>query len=156
MKKLLSLLLLAIVASGEELKIIAESFEADESKGVSHFTGNVQIKKGNDELNASNVTIYTDEKRRPSKYVAQGDVSFVIHMENNDTYVGRAQKAIFLPQEKEYRFYTDVHLRQVNELKQIDGDEVIVSTLKGRAVAKGAKKKPVIMTFQLDDKKEAK
>ena len=156
MKKLSALLLLAVLATGEELKIIAESFDADESKGISHFTGNVQIKKGSDELNASNVTIYTDEKRRPSKYVAQGDVSFVIHMENNDTYVGQAQKAVFLPQEKEYRFYTDVHLKQLNELKQIDGDEVIVSTLKGRAVAKGGAKKPVIMTFQLDDEEEVK
>ena len=94
--------------------------------------------------------------RRPTKLIALGDVTFFIRTDTNDTYKGQSKKLVFLPQEKEYRFYTDVYLQQLNNEKVITGDEVIVNTLKGRASAKGAKKKPVIMIFELDEKNETK
>lgn len=149
-------MLLSLCWAAEELRVVAENFDADEQKGISTFTGNVKIEKGNDELNASKVVIHVDKNRKPSKYIAEGNVSFYIRTENNDTYKGRAQKAVFVPAEKLYRFYTDVHLRQINRHKEINGDEVVLDALKGRAIAKGAEKKPVIMTFQLEDKNETK
>ncbi len=136
---------------GEELKIKAESFDSDAKAGLSVFKGSVEIRMGDDELNASTVTIFTDKERKPVKFIAEKDVSFYIKSDNNATYQGRAQKAVFIPKQKEYRFLGDVHLKQLDEKKQIDGEEVIVNTLEGRAIAKGAKKEPVIMIFQLDD-----
>ncbi|HFU74588.1 MAG TPA: lipopolysaccharide transport periplasmic protein LptA, partial [Helicobacteraceae bacterium] len=130
-----------LLLQAEQLKITAEHFQGDEQKGISVFTGNVKIKKGRDELNASKVSIYIDTNRKPSKYVAQGDVSFFIKTDSNATYRGRSQKAVFLPQKKEYQFYKDVHLLQINEHKQIDGDEVVVNTELGQARAIGAKRK---------------
>lgn len=144
-----------LLLHAEQLKITAEHFEGDELKGVSVFTGDVKIKKGLDELNASTVSIYIDANKKPSKYVAQGDVSFFIKTESNATYRGNSQKAVFLPQKKEYQFYTDVHLLQINEHKQINGDKVIVNTELGQAKAVGAKKKPVIMVFDLADNNES-
>lgn len=149
-------LFLTLFGQAEELRVVAENFDADEQKGISTFTGNVKIEKGSDELNASKVVIYVDKARKPTKYIAEGDVSFYIRTENNDTYRGRSQKAVFVPAEKIYRFYTDVHLKQINRHKEINGDEVVLDALKGRAVAKGAEKKPVIMTFQLEDKNQTK
>lgn len=157
MRYLFTLVLLLTLCEGaEELRIVAENFDADEQKGISVFTGNVKIEKGGDELNASRVVIYVDKNRKPSKYIAEGNVSFCIQTENNDTYNGSSQKVVFIPSEKLYKFYTDVHLRQINQHKEINGDEVFLDVLRGRAIAKGAEKKPVIMTFQLDDKNETK
>jgi len=150
---LLSILLNTILLS-QELKITADTFSADELKGRSIFTGHVNIIKKNDELNASKVTIYTDEKNQPTKFVAVGDVSFKIQTKTQAKYEGVANKVIYLPQKKEYRFYKNVHLKQINEKKEIQGDEVILNTEDGKAYAKGRKKEPVIMIFNIKDKEE--
>ena len=138
----------------EQLRIAADTFYANEKKGRSVFEGHVRIQMGRDELNASRVEVFTDEKHRPVKYVAQGDASFYLMAEDKSTYSGRAQKAIFVPDQQEYRFYGDVHLMQINEHKQIDGEEVTVNIQKGTASARGAEKQPVIMTFELPEGEE--
>ncbi|MCK4874939.1 MAG: lipopolysaccharide transport periplasmic protein LptA [Sulfurimonas sp.] len=141
----------------EELKVKAKLFNADQKTGVSVFEGDVNIVKGSDELNASKVTIYTDSEQRPIKFVAEGDASFFIKTLDGSTYRGKAQKVIYLPNKKEYYFYKDVHLKQINEKKEIIGEEVVLKTTDGKAYAKGAEKEPVIMIFNMpDDKKEEK
>ncbi len=149
-------LFLLISVQAEQLKIIAESFNGDEKTGITIFQGDVKIQKGADELNASTVTIYTDAKRKPTKYIATGNVSFYIKTENKSIYKGKAQKAIFVPAKSEYHFYTDVHIEQLDEKKEINGEEVVISTIEGKARAKGGKSKPVIMTFEIEEKKDKK
>ena len=138
----------------KELKIVADKFSADEIKGISIFTGNVKIKKYHDELNATKVTIYTDKSNKPTKFVAIGDVSFKVETQALAQYKGVAQKVIYLPLKKEYRFYGDVHLKQINERKEILGDEVTLNTIDGKANAKGLKKAPVIMIFDIKDEEK--
>lgn len=135
----------------EELKVIADSFNTDQTKGISIFEGHVNIIKKNDELNASKVTIYTDEKNQPTKFIALGEVSFKILTKEGAKYSGTAGKVIYLPKESEYRFYTNVHLKQVDEKKEIQGDEVILNAIDGKAHAKGLKQEPVIMIFNIAD-----
>jgi lipopolysaccharide export system protein LptA len=147
--------LLSALYAAEQLKIVADAFSANEKTGRSVFEGHVSIKKGSDELNASRVEVFTAPDRTPTKYIAEGSASFFLKTEDNSTYQGRAQKVIFLPLKQEYRFYGNVHLMQINEHKQIDGEEVVVNIQEGTAAAKGAKKQPVIMIFDLpeEDKK---
>ena len=139
---------------GAELKIKADSFRADQSKGISVFSGNVNIIKSNDELNASQVTVFTDKKNQPTKFIAIGNVSFKIKTKENAEYEGTANKVIYKPLKKEYYFYENVLLKQINEKKEIEGDEVILNTVDGKAYAKGLEKKPVIMTFDIAEEKE--
>ncbi len=146
----------AALLAAEQLQIEADSFEGNEKSGRSVFEGHVRIKKGSDELNASRVEVYTDANRTPTKYIAEGNASFFLKTEDNATYRGKAHKVIFKPLEQEYLFYGDVHLMQINEHKQIDGEEVIVNIKKGTAKAKGANKQPVIMIFNLPDTKKKK
>jgi lipopolysaccharide export system protein LptA len=154
--KFLLLLLSVIVTSllSEELKVVADSFEADEKRGVSIFKGNVSIKKGSDEMNASMVSIHVDKDRHPTSYVAEGDVHFFITTEDNATYSGKAQKAVFSPDEKEYQFSGDVELMQRNDKKKIVGDSVVVNMIKGTAIAQGKKNRPVIMIFELEEEND--
>ncbi len=142
---------LLISVQAEQLKIVANSFTGDEKSGTSVFRGEVKIAKGSDELNASMITVYTNAKRKPTKYIAEGSVSFFIMTENKSSYTGTAGKAIFVPAKKEYHFYENVHIQQLNEKKEINGEEVIISTVEGKARAKGGDTKPVIMTFEIEE-----
>lgn len=144
----ITIFLISNLAS-EELQIKAKSFHADEKKGISVFNGNVNIIKSGDELNASKVTIYTDSKNQPTKFITEGQSSFKITTLENSVYTGKAHKVIYLPKKKEYRFYKNVHLKQVDEKKEIIGEEVVLNIIDGKAYAKGAKSEPVIMIFNI-------
>ena len=157
MKKIVVSVLLMMASSslfGEELKIKANSFTSDQNTGISVFSGDVKIKKTNDELNASKVTIYVDKDKKPTKFVAVGDVSFDIKTKEGAQYKGVAGKAIYFPNKKEYYFYENEHLKQINDKKEILGDEVVLKTIDGKAYAKGLKKEPVIMIFNIDEEEK--
>jgi lipopolysaccharide export system protein LptA len=138
----------------QELKIKADAFNADEKKGVTKFEGHVNIVRSHDEINASKVIIYTNKKHKPTKFEAEGDVSFCITTKDKSIYTGKAQKVIYVPKTKEYYFYKDVYLRQLNEKKEIIGDEVVLKTVEGKAYAKGKKSGPIIMIFDIPESKE--
>lgn len=146
---------LAATLFSQELQVKAKLFNADQKVGISVFEGDVNIIRGSDELNASKVTIYTNANQEPTKFVAEGDASFNIKTLEGATYKGKAQKVVYLPQEKEYHFFKEVHLRQVNEKKEIIGEEVVLKTIEGKAYAKGAEKEPVIMIFNMPDDKKS-
>lgn len=137
----------------EQVKILADSFDGNEKKGVTIFKGNVKITKGSDELNASKVSVFTDKERTPYRYEAEGKVSFYIDLpENNATYKGDAEKVIYLPQKQEYQFYTNVHLYQIGTDRKVFGEEVLLNALDGNAKAVGKDKAPVMMIFNIDEK----
>ncbi|SFV55874.1 OstA family organic solvent tolerance protein [hydrothermal vent metagenome] len=142
------------IANAQELKIKANSFTSDQNTGISVFSGDVNILKGSDELNASKVTIFINKKKKPTKFVAVGNVSFTITTKDGAVYKGIAGKVIYRPSKKEYYFYENVHLQQLNEKKEILGDEVVLKTTDGKAYAKGLKKEPVIMIFNIDEEKK--
>ncbi|MEA3331305.1 MAG: lipopolysaccharide transport periplasmic protein LptA [Campylobacterota bacterium] len=147
-------LFLTSVLMSQELKVKANQFSADEKAGISTFEGDVNIIKGNDELNASKVTIFTNKEQQPTKYIAIGDVSFKIKTKEGSLYEGVAGKVIFLPIEKEYHFFKNVYLKQIDEKKEILGDEVVLKTIEGKAYAKGVKTEPVIMIFNMPKEEE--
>ena len=154
--KLLALLLLVNFANASELQIKANSFNADENTGISVFNGNVSIQKEHDELNASKVVVYTNKKNEPIKFVANGKVSFMIETKQGAIYTGKAEKVIYLRNKKEYHFFKNVHLKQLDDKKEIIGDEVLLNTIEGRAYAKGVQSEPVIMIFNIKEKEEKK
>ncbi|HEX5623432.1 MAG TPA: lipopolysaccharide transport periplasmic protein LptA [Sulfuricurvum sp.] len=156
MKTILFTLLCVFTLYAEELKVLSENFKGDQPRGVSVFTGNVIVTKGRDELNASKVTIYTDTNRKPTKMVAEGDVSFYIVTELNEKYKGKSQRAVYLPNEKEYQFYTKVDLIRLDDYRRVKGDKVVVNTIQGHASADSANNEPVVMIFTLQDNNSSK
>ncbi len=153
-KTLLLTAILTLSLFSQELKVKANSFSADEKSGVSIFNGEVSVIKGSDELNASKVTIYTDKEHQPTKFALEGDVSFVISTKEGSVYSGKAQRVFYFPKKKEYHFYEDVRLSQLDEKKEIIGSEVVLKTIEGKAYAKGKDSGPVIMTFNIDEEEE--
>ena len=154
--KFLTIIMLFFISvlNSQELKIKANEFDADEKKGISIFNGSVNIIKDHDELNASRVTVYTNKEHNPTKYIAIGNVSFNIKTKDGSIYKGKAGRVIFKPVEKEYHFFKNVHLQQLDQKKEIIGEEVVLKTIEGKAYAKGVDKEPVIMIFKMKDEEE--
>lgn len=150
-QKIFLTIFLTATLFSQELKVKAKLFNADQKAGISIFEGNVNIIRGSDELNASKVTIHTNANQEPTKFVAEGDASFSIKTLEGALYNGKAQKVVYLPEKKEYHFFKEVHLKQVNEKKEIIGEEVILKTIESKAYAKGAEKEPVIMIFNMPE-----
>lgn len=147
---------LVTMMGAQELNVLSDNFKGDQTKGVSVFTGKVRVTKGNDELNATKVTIYTDKSRKPLKYIAEGSVSFYIVTEGGEKYKGVSQKAIYLPNESEYQFYTKVDLIRIDDFRRVKGDKVVVNENQGFANADSSGGEPVLMTFTLEDKNTTK
>jgi len=145
---------LTSVLISQELKVKANKFSADEKVGISIFEGDVNIIKGNDEINASKVTVFTNKEHQPTKYIALGNVSFKIKTKKGSRYEGVAGKVIFLPLAKEYHFFKNVYLKQLDQKKEILGDEVVLKITEGKAYAKGVKTEPVIMIFDMPKDKD--
>jgi lipopolysaccharide export system protein LptA len=153
---LLLALFLTNTLGAQELKVLSDNFKGDQTKGLSIFTGNVKVTKGFDELNASKVTIYTDADRKPTKYIAEGAVSFYIVTEMGEKYRGKSQRAIYLPNESEYQFYEKVDLIRLDDFRRVKGDKVVVNEIRGFANADSAGGEPVLMIFTMEDKKSTK
>jgi len=156
MRSIYLIFFLALSLYSQELKIKADSFSADEKSGISVFTGSVNILRNNDELNATEVTVHTDSNHKPLKFVAVGNVSFYIETKSGSIYNGVAQKVLYIPEKKEYYFYNNVHLKQLDENKEIIGDEVVLKATEGKAHAKGKKDGPVVMIFNMQNQEEEK
>lgn len=158
MKKILTIMSLCVLSLfAEQVKIVAESFDGNEKKGITVFKGNVVITKGKDVLKASKVTVHTTTERNPYKYEAEGNVSFFIDIpDNNMTYKGDAGKVVYLPLKQEYQFFTNVHLYQIGTNRKIFGEKVILNAKDANARAIGKEKAPVIMIFEIEDKQETK
>ena len=137
----------------EQVEIQSDRFEADEAKRISKFIGHVHMTKGPDELNASTVIVYFNADRKPYRYEAIGNASFIVHMKDKDQYYrGKADKLVYKPESQIYEFYGNVLLRQPKLDRTVKGDEVIVDKLTGKSTVKGKENKPVKFIFQVEEK----
>jgi len=158
LKRFFVFLLLAAVSTlyAENVEITADHFEADQLKRVTRFSGNVHMKKGSDELNATRVFVYFDENRKPERYEAVGESSFIIHMQNGSYYVGKADKLVYKPLDDLYELYGNVVLKEPNMDRTIIGEKVVVDKSTGRANVEGNDTRPVKFIFKVEDTDEAK
>ena len=156
MKLFIILLFLTTLLFSAKLQIEGDSFERNQEKNISSFTGNVKIKKDYDELNASKVLVHVDEANHPVKYEALGDVSFNVTTESNVTYSGRSQRLIFFPAIKEYQFYSKVFIEEKSTSRTLSGEKIIINMASGNAKIAGKAKTPVRVTFEIDDTNSTK
>lgn len=163
MKYLATILLSStlLFAANEQLIIDAKNFEANDTKGVSTFTGNVKIGMGKDKLNADKVEIYfTNDKKNgktPSKYEASGNVSFEI-VSKAKHYLGKGDKVIYSPLKEEYTILGNGFLQEKNDDRKIYGDKIYVNQLTGEAKVSGSNNNPVrfIINVQRGQQEENK
>lgn len=150
--KLIALFFLLFSISGAvKVQISADSFERNQQKKISTFRGHVNIKTQKDELNASKVLVYVDDKNHPLKYIATGKVQFKITTDVNSSYEGRSEKLTFLPLKSEYRFEEDVFIKDIKTSRTLSGDNIHINVKTGNAKILARENVPVRVTFDIGD-----
>lgn len=156
MKKIaVSLIIFAgiLMAKSENVEITSKHFEADETKLISKFTGDVKVIKGYDTITSDKLVINFDKNKNPLKYTATGKAKFKLIL-NKKHYAGHANKIIYNPLKKYYRFIGNAFLQDIDTHKKIYGDDITIDQLNGKYNVESSGNKPVKFIFKVEDKKE--
>jgi len=158
LKKYLLLLLLVTTTlfSSGQVEITADHFEANDAKKVTKFIGNVHMIKGVDELKASKVFVYFNEKKKPIRYEAIGSVKFTITMNDGKIYRGQSGRLVYIPKTEIYELYESVKLFDIKLDRTLIGEKVFVDKQSGKARVEGSKEKPVKFIFKIEEENVSK
>lgn len=132
--------------------IKADHFYANDINHEAYFEGNARIKQGENEFNASKITVFFNNKKKAEKYIAKGKVTFNL-IENNIHYVGQTDLLTYSPQKSKYLFKGDVILRDLTNNRLIKAESVSLDLKTGLADIKGQAKRPVHFRFEIEDRK---
>ena len=141
-----------LMAKSQNIEITSNHFEADEAKLISKFSGNVKVVKGYDTITSDNLVINFDKNKNPVKYTAIGKAKFKLIL-NKKHYNGYANKIIYNPIKKYYRFIGNAFLQDIDTHKKIYGDDIMIDQLNGKYEVKSSGNRPVKFIFKVDEKK---
>ena len=130
----------------------ADHFYANDINHKAFFEGNAKIRQGNNEINASKVTVFFNDQKKALKYEAHGNVKFDL-TENNIHYNGKADKVTYAPTSSKYYFKGNVTLIDLTNNRTIKANTVDLDLKTGLADIKGKDKKPVHFRFEIEDRK---
>lgn len=156
MKQIILFLSLAALVLANKVEIESLKFEAYEERGISIFTGNVSIKKGEDRMFADKVVVFVDEERQIKKFEASGNTSFAIHTDDNNSFEGSAQQFVYTPKTGELILTGNAKIKDALNAREISGERVILYEKQKIAKVMGEEKKPVKLIFELEDEGEKK
>nr|WP_104760601.1 lipopolysaccharide transport periplasmic protein LptA [Helicobacter cetorum] len=140
-----------LLAKKERLEITGNKFVAQDKTKMAIIQGNVQIKKGKDRLFADKVSVFLNDKRRPQRYEAMGNVRFIIFTEDNREIQGSADKLIYNALSGEYRLIKNAIVKEIGKSNTITGDEIILNKTKGYADVLGSENHPAKFIFDIED-----
>lgn len=146
----------SLYAEENYLNIDAKHFEADTSKNLLYFKGDVKMTKNKDILLCQSLVINTittaenPEKPIPKDYEAKGDVSFVVHTANN-ILKGKGDIVYYYPNEKRYIIIGNGYLEDTKEGKKIIAEKIYIDELTGQTKIEGTKNKPIQFRLRLDE-----
>lgn len=144
---------LCISSFAAEIEITAKRFDGDERSRISKFSGNVKVVKGGDTILSDTLFVYFDSDKKPNKFEAVGNASFVMTQGASKTYRGSANSITYMPNQKEYVLVGNGYVEYVEERQKIYGDKISVndSTKKATVVGEDGGR-PAKFIFFVEDK----
>ena len=165
LKKLITIFALAgslicTLSADDKLIINAKKFTSDDKKGISVFTGNVDMKRSKDILKSDKLVVYMTPKpknnekidRKAEKFVATGNVDFLVYSKEK-VYKGKGDKVIYDPKSSKYTIIGNGYLEEKNEGTKLYGDKIFLDEITGKANIEGSDKKPVKFIMNIESKK---
>jgi len=143
--------LTTVLLCASEVEITANKFTADETKGISVFTGNVHVVKGKDDLKANKVVVNFDKKKQPTLYTASGSAKAKLTI-NGKSYFAKGDTLIYNPLTLKYIIKKNAFLQEINSDKKIYGENISVDQARGYYEVDGKKNEPVKFIFKVKDK----
>ena len=152
MKYLIFFLIITLLGASE-VEITADKFTADETKGISIFTGSVHVTRGKDDLKANKVVVNFDKKKQPTLYTASGNAKAKLTMKGKN-YFAKGDTLIYNPLTLKYIIKKNAFLQEISSDKKIYGENISVDQARGYYEVDGKKNKPVKFIFKIQDKKK--
>lgn len=150
-RKIILFLICTSISLAAQIEVKALNFYSDENKGESILSGNVEIIKGNDILNAQKLIIYTDKNRKPIRYEAMQDAKFKIILKGK-TYKGSGDKFIYNVANDTYEINGNAYINEIGSNQKLYGDRIIVDRRKNVYRVESKDKKPARFVFDLEQK----
>lgn len=152
MKKILLFCVSCLVINASELEIVSDKFEADENRGITVFYGNVHIKHNKDTIDTDKLTVTLDSKKKPVKYIADGNAKFKLYIKEK-VYEGESAQIVYDSSIEKYSFEGNVILKELIDNNKITADKVFVNQKNGTYSVEGSQNKPAKFIFNIDEKK---
>ncbi|TKX31976.1 LptA/OstA family protein [Campylobacter estrildidarum] len=147
-RKIILLFFCISVSLATKIEVKALNFYSDENKGESILTGNVEVKRGDDILNAEKLIIYTDKNRKPVRYEAMQNASFKISLKGK-IYQGKGDKFIYNVTNDVYEINGNAYISELKSNQKLYGDRIIVDKKKNIYQVQSKDKKPARFVFDL-------
>lgn len=113
------------ILGASSIDISADSFEVDNKKLRSVFTGNVYIQKDNSNIKSDKLIISFTKTKKPKSYIASGDIVFNINM-NNKKYHGLSDSLNYNVDKKLYVLAGHASLSEVGTNNKVTGNKITV------------------------------
>ena len=154
MRLLIVLLLLSGFVYAKKVEIEANKFETNQKTKITTFWGNVKITSDDNKMKADRIVVYTDKKNEIEKFEADGNTTFVFHLDENTTYKGSSDKFTYEPKKRKLILSGNANVEDVSNNRKITGDKIILDEKEKKAKVVGDEKKPVRIIFELSNNKE--
>ncbi|WP_456479641.1 lipopolysaccharide transport periplasmic protein LptA [Nautilia sp.] len=151
MKKFLIFFVLFFSFSyAEELKVTSKYFHYDMAKKESIFKGDVNATKGKDNILADKMVVFFDKNKKPLKFEAEGNVRFVISLDENSTYKGRSDILIYQLHNGNIILQGNAEIIKVQSKESVKGNKIILNRFTKNAEVIGGKK-PVEIIIKVNE-----
>jgi lipopolysaccharide export system protein LptA len=146
---LLILIFVTSILFAQNLEIISKFFKYDPKEKVSVFKGDVNATKGEDNILADEMYVYFDNNKKPVKFVAIGNVKFVLALDKNSTYKGKCDKLIYFIKSGDIILKGNAFVKKLETNESISGDIIKMNRFTKDISVQGAKK-PVNIIIKVD------
>ena len=150
MKKLILFFVFLVFLNGENLKITSKIFHYNTAKKMSIFKGDVNATKGNDNILSNELIVYFNKQKKPTKFVAKGDVKFIISLDKNSTYKGKCDILTYELNNGNIILIGKAKIVKLETNESVKGNKIVLNRFTKNAVVTG-NKKPVEIIIKVNE-----
>jgi len=150
MRKIIVFLIFFLILNAEEMKITSKYFHFDTNKKMSIFKGNVNVLKGKDSIHSNELIVFFNKQKKPTKFVASGNVKFVISLDKNSTYKGSCNTLNYQLQNGNIILTGDAKIIKLETNESVKGNKIVLNRFTKNAEVTG-NKKPVEIILKVNE-----
>ncbi|GAB6073836.1 lipopolysaccharide transport periplasmic protein LptA [Nautilia lithotrophica] len=152
MKKIIFIIsMMLIFINAEELKVTSKYFHYDMAKKESVFKGDVNATKGKDNILADEMIIFFDKNKKPIKFIATGNVRFVISLDKNATYKGNSNMLVYQLHNGNIILKGNAQIVKLETNESVKGNKIVLNRFTKNAEVTGGEKKPVEIIIKVNE-----
>jgi len=131
---------LFFILNAEELKVTSKYFHYDTVKKKSVFKGDVNATKGKDNILADEMIIYFDKNKKPTKFIALGNVKFIISLDKNITYKGHSNMLTYQLHNGNIILNGNAEIVKLQTNESVKGSKIVLNRFTKNAEVSGGSK----------------